>query len=161
MNKKRGLLIVIKNIFMAIILGGLLGNLVCILEILPIITPFAIDYTPYSLLITVVSYLLFYFLFIRSGRMIYGLVFIPSEFILGLISFDFWWSIFESSTDVKGNFVKAGFLMLLMPSLFLCTLSILVMGFFRFRKWLKEGERELAEMELARKERIKSRDSDV
>lgn len=157
MKKMRGLLVVFKNILMAIIMGGLLGNLVCILEFLPTITPFAGDYIPRLLLITVVSYLLFYFLFMRHGRMVYGLVFIPSELILGLISVDLWWSIFESSADAKSVFGRAGVAMLLMPSLFMCTLMILVMGLFRFRKWLKEGEKEMAEMELARKERIMKR----
>lgn len=139
MKKRKCLLLVMKYILLAIILGGILGNLVCILEFLPPIAnddaPLILsnDFIPRLIIIIVVSWLAFYFLFMRSGKAIYALVFIPSEYIMGLISVDFWWKIFESSADAKGIFyARAGVLLLLIPSMFVCVLLIVVVGLFRF-----------------------------
>lgn len=155
-------LAVMKNILMAIILGGIFGNLFCIWEYLPEITPFVSNFTLGILLITAASCVSFYFLFMRRGRTIYALVFIPSEYYVGVLSaFYFWRKIFA---DTEGPFFAGiGIAMYMMLSLIMCTLFILVTELIRFRKkivtelirfgkWLKEGEREIAEAELIQTE---------
>lgn len=142
MNTMRTFLVIVKNIMMAIILGGILGNLVCILEFLRPIAddyaPFLLDndYLPCIIMITVISYMAFYFVFMRQRKSIYAVVFIPSEYYLGALSVDFWGRIFISDASTKEiSFAGIGVIMLLIPSLFLCTLLI-------FLRWvlIKRGK---------------------
>lgn len=159
MKKMKGLLVAMKDLLLAIILGGILGNLVCIVEILP---TFANDYVPRLLIITVVSWLSFYFLFMRSGKTKYALTFILSEYIVGWISVGFWWKIFKLSADTEGiGIAKAGIAYLLIPSIFLCTFMNLAIEFIKFRKWLKEGAGKIAETELLQTEKNSNYDKEL
>ncbi|MCH5267836.1 MAG: hypothetical protein J1E62_05765 [Lachnospiraceae bacterium] len=138
MKKKKGLLDAIKYLLLAIAVGGFFGNLACIWEFLPTITPFANDFIPFLLILTMFSYLSFYFLFMRSGRTLCALAFIPSEYIVGIMSVDFWWGIFESSVDREAiGLTRGGVAMMLIPSTLMFTFIILLMEYIRFRKWLK------------------------
>lgn len=148
MKKLSGLLDVLKYIMIAIMLGGGVGNLICILEIMSGIIRFEYDYEMYVIIISVLSWLSFYFLFMRSGKTIYAVVFIPSVYFLGFFSVDFWWEILNPSLDREGlNIVKGGVVMFLALSLQISTVLILITNYVISKKSLKREDGKIAETE--------------
>ena len=119
---------------LAIVVGGIFGNVVCILDFLE--KSFELHLLM-LLMLAGVAWLSVYFLFMRPRKTLYALACIPSAYICGMSSVDFWWKMLRLPADANMNFARAAFLFALCASIFMCSIVVFIMEYIRFRKWLK------------------------
>lgn len=124
MKKVKGLQIAIKYLLLAIILGGISGNLLCILECLSA-EPFVPDFGVLVLLMSSILTYFIYFLFIREKKTVYALVCIPSTWFVLVITIDFWGRVFHLSSKDDMKFVSLGTVMFFYAVLYLCIIMVL------------------------------------
>lgn len=124
MKKVTGLQIAMKYLLLAIILGGISGNLLCILECLSA-EPFMPGFGILVLFMSSILTCFIYFLFIREKKTVYALACIPSTMWFMDETIDFWGRVFHLHSRDTMKWIIVGTGIFFYAVLYLCIIMVL------------------------------------